>query len=92
MTTQIMRAFYDSPILSGSHIMREELDKTGNLELKISFNQMSLEEINHLRSQFSGKPYRLSLSYLVSPVRIPSSIEEEEQLVQVKDAEYRIKP
>ena len=45
---------------------------SGNDEVRIVQNFLSLEDLNHLWNTFS-KPFKPSLVYLITPVRIPST-------------------
>ncbi len=85
--TKIMQAFHDVPVLAGSNL-KEDLQKSGNNELKISLNSLKMDELNHLWSLFGGKPYKMSLSYVVTPVIIPSGIQMNANLVIEKEFSY----
>lgn len=69
---KVMQLFHDFPILDSS-LLPAGLINTGNREVKILFNDYSIEDANKLWSLFPNKPYRLSLSYLITPLIIPSS-------------------
>ena len=74
---KIMQFFHDNPTLSGS-MLKSSLKETGTKELRVLFDTISLEQLNHLWGTFHETPYKLSLSYLVTPVVIPSSRTEED--------------
>lgn len=66
-----MRIFYDNAILSGS-VLRGSLAGKDE-ELRILFNPMSIDDVNKIWTTFQEVPYRLSVSYLVTPVSIDST-------------------
>lgn len=86
----LIRTFYDHAILRGSSLKGMLLD-SGNEELRIVPNYLSLEDLNHLWSTFSPKTLKVSLSYIVTPVRIPSTREfETRRVVRKEDRYYQI--
>jgi hypothetical protein len=86
---KVVRAFYDHAVLRGSNLKGMLLD-SGNEELRIVPNPLSLEDLNHLWSTFS-KPFKTSLGYLVTPVRIPSTRElETRRVIRKEDRYYQI--
>ncbi|MBU0702111.1 DUF4255 domain-containing protein [bacterium] len=68
---KVMCMFYDNAILKGE-ILREDLRKTGNNEIRVVSNNLTFEESNKLWERFPDKPFKLSASYILTPVRIPS--------------------
>jgi hypothetical protein len=70
---KIVRSFYDHAVLRGSDL-KGMLLESGNDELRIVPHPLSLEDLNHLWNTFS-KPFKVSLAYLVTPIRIPSTRE-----------------
>lgn len=67
----VMLAFYDQPVLKPP-LLGATLVEAGNSSVQIVRQPLSLEDTNRLWGIFPNKPYRLSLAYLVTPVRIPS--------------------
>ncbi|HEX3034026.1 MAG TPA: DUF4255 domain-containing protein [Thermodesulfobacteriota bacterium] len=65
-----MRIFYDNTILGGT-ILKGSLAGTDE-EIRVVFNPMSLDDVNKIWTTFQELPYRLSVSYLVTPVRVDS--------------------
>lgn len=63
-----MRIFCDNGILSGT-VLQGSLAGTDE-DLRIVLNPMSLDDVNKIWTTFQEVPYRLSVSYLVTPVRI----------------------
>lgn len=72
LITKILAVLSDNSILSGKKLCGN-LIKTGNKELRIIFEQYSIRERIQLWNAFPNTDYRLSLSYTVGPVQIPSS-------------------
>jgi hypothetical protein len=69
---KVMQLFHDFPILDKS-LLSDDLVNSGNHELKILLNEITIDDLNKLWSLFPNKPYRLSISYMVTPLMIPSS-------------------
>jgi hypothetical protein len=67
----VMLAFYDQPILKPP-LLGATLVDAGNDSVHILAQPLSLEDTNRLWGIFPNKPYRLSVAYLVTPVRVPS--------------------
>lgn len=82
-----MQVLHDNAILSGS-------DLKGNLpteeELHVSVNPQAMNEVTNIWNTFNEIPFRPSVSYLVSPVLIESTQEEEIQRVIEKEEQYRL--
>lgn len=70
--SKIIRVFHDNAIVHGSQLKQNLID-TDNTELRIVFNTIPLEQLNSLWSTFQNTAYKPSLSYVVTPVNIPSS-------------------
>jgi hypothetical protein len=81
---EIMQLFYDNGILSGT-ILGDSLLKSGNTELRVIMNAIGLDQLNLLWGMFPNKSYRIGLSYIVTPLRIPSIREIETQRVIHKE-------
>jgi hypothetical protein len=67
-----MRVFHDNPILPSS-ILPEALRETGNKELKVMWDSRSILDMRDIWSIFPSTPYRLSVLFEVTPVKIRSS-------------------
>lgn len=81
-----MQIFNEKSILTGSDLSGN-LDKTK--ELHLTFNSLSLDDLTKIWNNFQGRPFRPSVSYLVSPVEIDSSRSEESvKRVTSKEAEH----
>jgi Pvc16 N-terminal domain len=86
---KVVRTFYDNAVLRGSNLKGMLLD-SGNEELRITSNFLSLEDLNHLWNTFS-KSFKPSLAYLITPVRIPSTRElDAHRVVRKEDRYYQI--
>lgn len=66
-----MQIFHANPILTGS-ILSESLQNT-DVELHLTLNPLSLDDLTKIWNTFQGKPLRPSVCYLVTPVEIDSS-------------------
>ena len=80
-----MQVLYDHSILRGSflkgNLVREE-------EMHITITPLSLDEMTKIWSTFQNKPFRTSVCYLVTPVRIDSSRSMGVQRVVSKETGY----
>lgn len=68
---RILQVFHDNPVLRGE-ILQGNLAAGGNDEIRVVRNSLTLDELNKLWSTFPNKPLKLSLSYLLTAIRIPS--------------------
>lgn len=67
-----MQVFHDRGILSGSQLQGDLPPET---ELRLTLQPITVEDLTRLWSVFPDNPYRTSVSYLVTPVRIASRSE-----------------
>jgi len=72
---KLMKTFNDSAVLRGD-VLQGNLSETGNDVLRIEPYSLSLDDLNKLWSIFPNKAFKLSKTYIVTPVRIPSDISE----------------
>ncbi len=79
---RLMQIFHDNPLLLLNDSMGIEE------EVKILIQQISLDDHIKIWSTFKDEPYHLSVSYMVTPVRIDSNIPEEVYPVIAKGMEY----
>ncbi len=84
---KVMQIFFNNPVLSGS-ILQGSLSGSNN-EIKIIFNPLSLDDLTKIWGTFQDVPYKLSVSYMVTPVIIDSSIEMSAQRVISKEMGHR---
>jgi hypothetical protein len=68
---KLMQVFYDNPVLK-KELLKGTLKGSGNDEIRIVPNNITFEEINKLWERFPNKAFKLSLSCILTPVRIPS--------------------
>ncbi len=68
---RLMQIFYDNPVLKNEQL-KGSLKESGNDEIRIIPNNVSFEEINKLWERFPNKAFKLSVSSILTPVRIPS--------------------
>lgn len=68
---KLMQVFYDNPVLKNEFI-KESLRASGNDEIRIISDNINFEEINKLWERFPNKAFKLSISCIMTPVRIPS--------------------
>lgn len=81
---KVMQIFYDNSILRGS-ILQGSL--AGD-ELKLILNSLSMDELNKIWNVMSkSKPFKLSVCYEVTPVRIESMREREVKRVIEREVE-----
>jgi len=85
---KIIQIFHDNPVMSGT-ILRNSLRKNGTEKLRVLLESLPLEQVNNLWGTFHDTPYKCSLSYLVTPVVIPSQIVEETVRVLSKESTFQ---
>jgi hypothetical protein len=69
--TKVMSTFYDNSTLD-SFMLTDNLVESGNNELRVVLNALSLEQLNQMWGMFRNSSYRLCISYVVTPLQIPS--------------------
>ena len=74
-----MRVFFDNGILRGSllHTLNTATGLTKDSILRVTLNPISMEEMTRIWSVFPDTPYEISVSYLVTPVEIESTRQEQ---------------
>lgn len=80
-----LQVLHDNSILSGS-LLKGTLDKSG--ELHITLTSLSLDDLTKIWTTFAGKPFKSSVCYVVTPVRIDSAMEISVQRVVSKEMDY----
>jgi hypothetical protein len=68
---RILQIFHDHSIMKGAELNLDNEDE----EIKIIFNTISLDDLTKIWSAFKETGYALSVSYLITPVRIDSTRE-----------------
>lgn len=81
-----MQVFYDNAIIRGS-VLKGSLAGTSE-ELRLTHHPIPLEELNRLWNSFPDKPYKTSVCYLVTPVRIDATRQMEVRRVVERDSGY----
>lgn len=81
-----MNILYDNAILRGS-VLRGSLAGTGE-ELKVTFHPIPIDDLNKLWNSFPDKPLKLSVYYMVTPVKIDSTRQLEARRVIEKETGY----
>lgn len=80
---KIIQIFNDNAVLRGNKL-QGNLKTSGNKEVRIISNTLSLDELEKLWGTFPNKPLKLAVSYIVTPVSIPS-----EKKIPVKRVEEK---
>lgn len=79
---RLMQIFHDNPVLL-------LIDNSGmEEEVKILFQQISLDDLTKIWGTFKDEPFHMSVSYMVTPVRIDSKVPVEVVPVIAKGMEY----
>lgn len=68
---KLLQIFHDDAVLK-KELLKDSLRAGGNDEIRVVPNNVSFEEINKLWERFPNKPFKLSVSCILTPVRIPS--------------------
>jgi len=83
---KVMQIFYDNSILRGSVLQGSLADSRE--ELKLILNPLSMDELNKIWTVMSkSKPYKLSVCYEVTPVKIESMRERKVKRVIERELE-----
>lgn len=85
---RIMTAFHDHAVLKDS-VLQGNLKSGGNTEIRTVSHSFSFEEINKLWERFPNKPFKLSVAYMLTPVRILSA-KDPETITRVVDKDIRV--
>ena len=68
---KVMQIFFDNAVLKGT-VLQKGLSGSDD-QIKIIFNPLSLDDLTKLWSAFKDVSFRLSVSYMITPLRIDSS-------------------
>jgi len=76
--SRAMRVFYDNGVLEGSLLRSDNPTKglTAEATLRLTLNPISMEDLTRIWSVFPDTPYEISVTYLVTPVAIESTLDE----------------
>lgn len=80
---KVMQIFHDNAILTGT-VLKGTLAGLNEV-LRLRFQPMSLDDLTKIWNVFPEVGYRLCVSYLVTPVRIDSSLTVDTQRVTFKE-------
>lgn len=86
---KLMQVLYDYPVIRGN-MLEGSLKESGNDEIRIVANNLKFEDINKLWERFPNKAFKISASYILSPVRIPSG-KEPAVITRVRERDIRVK-
>jgi hypothetical protein len=78
---KVMQILQDNVIIYGKDLEKDE-------DIRILLNPVSLDDLTKIWSAFKDKPFRLSVSYTITPVRIDSTIKFGVQRVVSKEMGY----
>lgn len=81
---RIFQLFHEHPVLSGTELLGN-LTACGNQQIRVSYNNLAIQDIKMLWETFPGKNSKLCLSYLVSPILLPAERSITIPRVQTKD-------
>jgi hypothetical protein len=68
---RIMQLFYDNAVIK-DEMLTVSLKESGNDKIRVIANNLSFEELNKLWERFPNKDFKLSVSYIFTPIKIPS--------------------
>ncbi|WP_298685462.1 DUF4255 domain-containing protein [uncultured Methanomethylovorans sp.] len=80
-----LQVLHDNSILSGS-LLKGSLDRSD--ELHIALTSPTLDDLTKIWTTFAGRPFRPSVCYVVTPVRIDSTRTMSVQRVITKEMDY----
>jgi hypothetical protein len=83
---KVMQIFYDYAVLGGT-VLQGSLAGTDE-EIRIIYNPISLDNLTNIWSAFQDVAYRLSVSFMVTPVKIDSTRISGTQKVVSKEMGY----
>lgn len=68
---RVFQFFHEHPLISGAELLGN-LAACGNNEIRVSYDNLSQQDIKQIWETFPGKNSKLCLSYLVSPILLPA--------------------
>lgn len=84
----VMQKFHDVAVLKGD-LLKGNLYSSGNEEIRIVPDTLTLDDLNKLWSTFPNKAYKVSASYKVTPVAVPSA-KPDKDIVRVVETDVRV--
>jgi len=85
---KVMQVFHDNAILSGT-VLQGSLAGS-NEEIRLLFNPISINDLSQIWTAFQDVAYRLSVIYLVTPVKIDSTRQLGQQRVISKEMDHAL--
>lgn len=70
---RLIQVFHDNAVFKGK-MLTESLKGSGNEEIRVVPETFKFEDINKLWERFPNRAFKLSVSYILTPVTIPSEI------------------
>jgi hypothetical protein len=88
--SRAMRVFYDNGVLQGSLLRADDPSKglTEDATLRLTLNPISMEDMSRIWGAFPDTAYEISVAYLVTPVAIESTRQDESAPVVDQFHEY----
>ena len=88
---RIMQILYDNAVIK-DEMLTVSLKESGNDKIRVIANNLSFEELNKLWERFPNKDFKLSVSYIFTPIKIPSEKPDTRiKRVMEKDIEVKIR-
>jgi len=84
---RVMQIFHDNPVLRNP-ILQGNLERSGNSEIRVLMNTLSSTELGELWQRFMNAAFKLSVSYMLTPVKIPSEKKKDITRVIEKDISF----
>lgn len=84
----VLQKFHDIAVLKGE-LLKGNLATYGNKEIRIIPNILTLDDLNKLWSTFPNKPYKLSASYKMTAIGIPSA-KADRDITRVLEADVKV--
>jgi hypothetical protein len=73
---RVMQVFHDMTTVLKGELLQRSLAESGNEEIRVNPVTLSLDDVNKLWAIFPNKSLRPSVCYILSPVKIPSMLED----------------
>jgi len=84
VANKLKQLFYKVAVLKADNL-QGVLKQTGNANINIAPSELSIDAMRNIWMGFQNKSHKLSLTYLLSPIKIPSNmVEQEDMVMEVK--------
>ena len=83
---KVMQIFYDNAVMTGTTLQGALAGS--DEEIRLLYNPISLDDLTKIWNAFQDVAYRLSVSYLVTPVKIDSTLQSGIQRVLSKEMNH----